>query len=424
MKIILTFFQLLPQNAFKLQLESQPGATVTPRFQAVHPLKDVPLKSTEPSLRPQTLIIADDLTGACDAAAAFSNKGTSTQVLLHAEPTSSRLFEVTAVCTESRDMPAEQAVRTILRVAETLDSERYDRIFKKIDSTFRGNTFREIQATLDAFKDYCAIVAPAYPALGRTVAGGMLTIRDIVGETTIPLREKLEEMGLRFPWISAGQNTQQIKQQMLQSLRSGSRAIFCDAVTNDDLQATVWAAKAIPQKILWIGSAGLAHALTAELPTKPLQRKLLTGGKILLFVGSNHPVTQKQVSALREQHAFLMPSGGVIDRGAKDDATIFLRIERDQTTEEEIRVAVSNCASQTVSCLFMTGGDTAMLVCRALGIRSLRLHEEFEPGVPQGIATGGSFEGCTVILKSGGFGRTDLLNRVVKHFSQKKEDVL
>jgi uncharacterized protein YgbK (DUF1537 family) len=378
------------------------------------------LESIESSLRPQTLIIADDLTGACDAAVAFSSKGASTQVRLHADLISSESFDVSAVCTESRDMSAEQAVRTIHHVAETLDSKPYDQIFKKIDSTFRGNTFSEIQATLDAFKNYFAIVAPAYPALGRTVTGGMLMISDITGETAVRLRERFDEIGLPFHWIPAGQNPQQIKQKMLRSLRSGHRMIFCDAVTNEDLHAAVCAAKALPQKILWVGSAGLADALAADLPAKPLRRKIHAGGPVLFFVGSNHPVTQKQVSALREQHASLLPPCGA----SKEDAPLFLRIEHDQTTEEEIRAAVSNYASQTVSCLFMTGGDTAMLVCRALGIRTLCLHHEFEPGVPQAIATGGSFDGCTVILKSGGFGQTDILNRVVRNFSQKREEIL
>ncbi|GGH09012.1 hypothetical protein GCM10011586_26810 [Silvibacterium dinghuense] len=61
-----------------------------------------------------------------------------------------------------------------------------------------------------------------------------------------------------------------------------------------------------------------------------------------------------------------------------------------------------------------------MLVCRALGIRSLRLLREFAPGVPMGIAEGGAFDGVRVMLKSGGFGERDLLQRVYESFHDKE----
>ncbi len=86
----------------------------------------------------------------------------------------------------------------------------------------------------------------------------------------------------------------------------------------------------------------------------------------------------------------------------------------DQTSAEEIRAAISAHDPSRIGCLFMTGGDTAHFICRALGIHALRLQREFAPGVPLAIAEGGPFNGVSVVLKSGGFGDPDLLCRLLE----------
>jgi uncharacterized protein YgbK (DUF1537 family) len=346
--------------------------------------------------------------------------GASTLVMFDADSFEDTEAEVCAICTETRDIPAEQAVETLHRIAQRPELELYDQVFKKIDSVFRGNTFREVQAAVDAFPTRFAVIAPAYPALGRISADGMLNVRDIAGETSIPVRERLHATGLRPRWIAAGQSAQEIERQMLQSLREGVRVAFCDAVTEQDLHATVQAARALQTNILWIGSAGLAHALAADIPSRTLRAEGSAGGVLLIFAGSDHPVTQSQMAALHQQHSVLTWPAVCTDNAP---TAVLFHIYRGETTEDEIRTAVSSFSPQTVSCLFMTGGDTAMLVCRALGIHSLCLHDEFEPGLPQGTAVGGSFAGCNVILKSGGFGQIDVLSRIATHFCQKKEDI-
>src|SRR5580698_6079773 len=163
------------------------------------------------SLRARTFIIADDLTGACDAAIAFSRRGVDTRVMLDADRAEESDTEVCAICTETRDVSEEQACETLRHIASQQHIGRYDRIFKKIDSTLRGNTFIEIQAAVDSFPDRFAIIAPAYPELGRTSADGMVHIRDIAGERSIPIRERLHAIGLQADWIGPGQSSGEIE---------------------------------------------------------------------------------------------------------------------------------------------------------------------------------------------------------------------
>jgi uncharacterized protein YgbK (DUF1537 family) len=68
------------------------------------------------------------------------------------------------------------------------------------------------------------------------------------------------------------------------------------------------------------------------------------------------------------------------------------------------RVAEKILARSTVAGLFVTGGDVARAVCRALGVRALCLLGEMQAGVPAGTFVGGAYEGLRVVTKAGGFG--------------------
>jgi uncharacterized protein YgbK (DUF1537 family) len=63
--------------------------------------------------------------------------------------------------------------------------------------------------------------------------------------------------------------------------------------------------------------------------------------------------------------------------------------------------------------LVLTGGDTALAVLQALGVTRLRIDTESERGVPVGVALDGRAVGCPVALKSGGFGDSGTLERMV-----------
>src|SRR5690606_42049218 len=49
-------------------------------------------------------------------------------------------------------------------------------IYKKIDSTMRGNVGTEVEAVMDVFGLRLAVICPAFPANRRVVAGGYLLV--------------------------------------------------------------------------------------------------------------------------------------------------------------------------------------------------------------------------------------------------------
>jgi len=385
----------------------------------------------------RVIMIADDLTGACDAAVAFACQGVDTEVVLNWQCAQDISAEVVAIDTESREIPLQEAVNRLESIARQWNVNRFAHIFKKIDSVFRGNTFDEIAVAVREFPSDLVIMAPAYPALGRTSMDGVVQIRDIAGERAFAVRDRFHAAGLHPRYIAVGNTSEEVAEALKVSLREGCRLVYCDADSDEDLQAIVRGGRKLGIRILWIGSAGLAYALALDMSLdiaehrsfrpRQIPRFAPTSGRVVFFVGSDHSVTQRQIIALREQvdmieHSFEEP----LPVSAKFAGALVVAVRWGHTTESDICSAMKGLNQQDVSCLFITGGNTATLACRALGIQSLQLQDEFEPGLPRGVAVGGVFAGCTVILKSGGFGETNVLCRIAKTFQpdlhKKKED--
>lgn len=356
-------------------------------------------------------VVADDLTGACDSAVAFAERGLAVEVMLDREAVSSGVG-VWAVSTESRELPEEDAVR---RVHEVLaQASGATEVFKKIDSVFRGNTFAEIRAAVESVPHDVVVLSPAYPAMGRTVRDGVLHIREAGQYRTVDLREGLLAAGLKdVASLRVGEE--------LRGTKEG--VVLCDAESQEDLLCTVAAARRYGGRVLWIGSGGLAFALAAELPELSREyEKWPAEGAAVLFVGSDHPVTKRQIEILKMNAIVLESAIEEFAGCGLEHPVVILNVVRD-VTEEQIRSSVEWLGERGVACCLMTGGDTAMLVCRALGVQSLRLTKEFAPGLPQGILKGGVLDGVHVILKSGGFGTEDVLASLCHRFVERKECV-
>lgn len=54
--------------------------------------------------------------------------------------------------------------------------------------------------------------------------------------------------------------------------------------------------------------------------------------------------------------------------------------------------------------LFLTGGETAVYCCQALGATGIEVISEVTPGIPIGRLVGGPFQGLPIVTKAGAFG--------------------
>jgi len=124
-------------------------------------------------------VIADDLTGANDTGVQFARHGARTLVPLdwHDLAALGRAADVLVLNTNSRGLPADVAARRARVAAEALRKARVEAIYKKIDSTCRGNIGAELEAILDVYAVPLTVLAPSFPPAGRAVRDGVLTVK-------------------------------------------------------------------------------------------------------------------------------------------------------------------------------------------------------------------------------------------------------
>jgi len=116
-------------------------------------------------------IIADDLTGAMDSSGYFASRGLSTVVIL--DPNFSSSADVVVINTNSRADDSSIASEKVRQAARNLAGRL---VYKKIDSTLRGNLGAELEAVIKELACEKAIVAPAFPAVDRTTVDGILLV--------------------------------------------------------------------------------------------------------------------------------------------------------------------------------------------------------------------------------------------------------
>ncbi|HEY8476118.1 MAG TPA: four-carbon acid sugar kinase family protein [Chloroflexota bacterium] len=408
-------------------------------------------------------VVADDLTGAADTSIVFRQRGWRALVVLDVErlpgvreaplpaapPSSSEAPLAVAVTTESRYLPPAEARARVARAARFLAAPgRW--LYKKIDSTLRGSVGAEVSALLDLGHHAAALVAPSFPENGRTVREGVLRVGGVPLEATEIGRDPtvagrgsrvadlLGEGGestaeLSLATISGGAEV--IVPWLQDRLRRGVRVVVADAVEPDHLRALAEALVAMDRRVLPVGSAGLARALAVALA--PLGqwnapspgRAVRADGPVVVVVGTRHPTSHRQVAELAARGATVL---AVPRRGAgprrwpklvDDGPPVLVLVAEgaegpgpgDPCVARGLAGALQRLAAEApVAGLVLTGGETAMACCAALGVWGIELAEEVLPGVPLGYLLGGPLEGVPVVTKAGGFGPPTALSVAVR----------
>jgi uncharacterized protein YgbK (DUF1537 family) len=329
-------------------------------------------------------IIADDLTGAFDAAAPFAARGQSVVVALHPGAMAKALSfgcDVVAVSTQSREISADEAASRVAEIATSLPAGV--RLFKKVDSRLKGN----VGAELAALAPRHLLVAPAIPEFGRIVRNGLVSGFGI--DRPISVAEILGDLG--------------------------KMAVVPDTSSTAEMQAALMAA---PSDALLVGARGLADALAAAMTgraEKPLVPKPVE--RILMVVGSRDPITVAQVAALRAQEGVDWhgaPNGVMAVPESSGKVTV---VQATPGTPAAPGNEVADALAESVhpaltaraDAIFLTGGATAEAVLRRMALDVLQLEGEVLPGVP--LARAGD---QAMILKSGGFGEAETLIQLVR----------
>jgi uncharacterized protein YgbK (DUF1537 family) len=326
-------------------------------------------------------IVADDLTGALDAAAPFATIEGGVVVATSPEALGRALATrpgVVAVSSRSREVPAAEARRRAEQVLRLLPAGV--RVLTKIDSRLKGN----IAAELEALGDFALVVLPAIPDFGRIVRDGALQGFGV--ERPIPVRPVLG--------------------------RFAASAEVPDTVSQDDMVAAVHRA---PGDAVLAGARGLAQALAGSMGLAPPPLHPILPAPTCVAVGSTDPITLAQVERLRATlpHATYLaaPAGRVPAPGPSGAAITLIQATpggeaaaADVAREFARGLRPHLAAARSV---LLTGGATAEAALDALGVTVLTVAGEAAPGMAA-CRTGG----LVVVTKSGGFGDPDTLVRL------------
>jgi uncharacterized protein YgbK (DUF1537 family) len=200
------------------------------------------------------VMLADDLTGGCDAGVQFAQRGLSTKVHLGAPKIIGGDAGLTVLVTHSRRETPEQASSTVERACQWISSNGAILCFKKIDSTLQGNLGSELQTVLTNFEPRVALVAPAFPAMGRLLVNGMLQLNSNSKTGLIHLPSLLEAQGvaavahidkrlLRSGFEPVVEHIQKIQQE-------GTRTLVVDAMTSATLPVIAISMGVLPSSIV------------------------------------------------------------------------------------------------------------------------------------------------------------------------------
>ncbi len=398
--------------------------------------------------------IGDDFTGSSDLANTLAKGGMRT-VQYTGVPTSAADPDVDAgvVALKTRSIPPADAVEQSLAALAWLQNQGCQQFFFKYCSTFDstpdGNIGPVADALAIALQADQVIVCPAFPVTGRSIYQGHLFVN---GK---PLHESGMEHHPLTPmtdpdlrrWL--GQQSQfaighvdaatvfdgsaTIATALENEAAEGRRHVVVDAIRDEDLIAIGRAAKDLP---LITGGSGVALGLPANFGCVAADVPWIDQpGRYAALAGSCSEATRHQVA----QHAVNHPTIEVVaadvlegrrtaeataqwlldtpglplayssaDPAVVDDVQATFGRERAATGLEQFFAGVARLIVEGgVTRLVAAGGETSGAVVEALGVASLALGPEIDPGVP--VMRAGP--DLAIALKSGNFGAPDFFDK-------------
>jgi len=407
--------------------------------------------------------IADDFTGATDLANMLVRGGMRTVQTIGVPAAWTKIeADALVVALKSRTIAPQEAVEQSLAALEWLRAQGCRQFFFKycstFDSTDEGNIGPVADALLDALKDDFTIACPAFPENGRTIFRGNLFVGDVLlnesGMENHPLtpmtdpnlvrvlgRQVKSKVGLiRYDTIAKG--AEAVRERIAALRGEGVRLAIADAVSDSDLYVL---GKACADLKLITGGSGIALGLpqnfgqlsdtghAADLPA--------IEGRAVVLAGSASKATNAQVAEWRAGKPGFRVDPMALSRGENvvEQAIAFAQEHRGEpvliyatSTPDEVKAVqkelgvekaghlveaalaaiASGLRDLGVRKFVVAGGETSGAVVQALGVQSLRIGPQIDPGVPATQSIGEA--PLALALKSGNFGGTDFFAKALK----------
>jgi 3-dehydrotetronate 4-kinase len=409
--------------------------------------------------------IADDLTGATDLANMLVRGGMRTVQVIGVPPAGQPLPEADAivVALKSRTIPPTEAVRQSLAAFQALKTAGARQYFFKYCSTFdsadAGNIGPVADALLAALSAKFTIACPAFPENGRTIYQGHLFVGgQLLSDSSMrdhPLTPMTDSNLVR---VLGRQTKARVDLVPLSIVRDGAAAIekaFARLTAEGTTYAIVDATE--DRHLIEIGAAcaGLplitgGSGIALGFPENFRRRGLLgaagdadtlpkVGGSAAVIAGSCSAATLGQIDAFAKSRAVLKLDPLALAQGATsaaealawakprlaagpllihtsappaDVSAIQAKLGRERAgalVEQVLAEIAAGLVAAGVRCLIVAGGETSGAVVQRLGVTTLQIGAQIDPGVPWTFSLGEPR--LALALKSGNFGGADFFEK-------------
>ena len=426
------------------------------------------------------------MTGCMDAGLQLVKKGYRVSVAVSSKDIGflASKSDVVVVDTESRNSTPEEAQNKVRDLVRNMDAVGYSLIYKKVDSTLRGNIGSELEALIQDHRYDLIVFAPALPYGGRTTRDGIhyvnsleLTQSDIAKDPFSPVNSSYipHIINYQTDFKVAAISLSEVRQDACgltasfdDFVRKGFKLAVTDAETEEDLVNISAALKNCKSKVLACGSAGLFRYMLEEKNGGLVQSDELQfnykspEGPVLIVSGSPAEAAKRQLENLRKKgvrvlrldmenrrrqnsgwlhevenikkeavKTLLCGDDIAIDGAGEGKAQIYEAYKSSPESLRKMSRVIQDTISEIFECVSLeariggaviAGGDTVFNICERLSVRGLVISGEIEPLIPCGYAAGGRIDGMPLVTKAGGFGSPDAILKSIRYLKGDKYD--
>ncbi|OQY10109.1 MAG: hypothetical protein B6I28_01655 [Fusobacteriia bacterium 4572_132] len=354
-------------------------------------------------------IMADDFTGANDIGVNFIKYGLNVVTLVENKKID---CDVKIISSESRNLKEKESYEKVKKLFCELKKSGFDKFYKKIDSTLRGNVKKEIEAILENTDEIVSVVV-GFPKMQRKIINGRH--KPIVEDDLkkiLPNSELITIKDIRGDF-----------QKRLKNIKS--KLLIFDSETEADLKKIAKELVKLKLDKFIVGSAGIMQYLPEEWGIKK--------GKVLIISGSCSNTNIKQIEEFiktsnEEIDVFnldiLKQDEKILELVSKSKKDILIRtLEKKKEMDfilneykkkgiekiEATKLVVNYVAEITqkiirmknIRNLLISGGETTYRIIKKLKIKGLKIEEEIETGIAKTRSLDLKY---SIITKPGGFG--------------------
>ncbi|KXF82944.1 3-oxo-tetronate kinase [Enterovibrio coralii] len=415
-------------------------------------------------------VIADDYTGATDAASFIVKNGLRTVQFngVPASDISSHFMDTKALVIglKTRSIEPNNAITESLEALEWLLSQGCEHIYFKycstFDSTEKGNIGPVTDALMKALNVRSVSVCPALPVNGRTVYNGYLFVHDVLlnesgmrNHPLTPMRDAnllrlMDAQSLGKSWLLPLNDIERGVEACLsltqKDIEHAHQYVVCDALNESHLTTL---GKVFASDALATGGSGFAGAIAAALNENKSTQSVLSDNGVAAFYpnkpdfglvvsGSCSEMTNRQVksysgqapsfkvdvaSCIQDREYFLQVGEWVLNnKSDKCFPLVYATVPPEElaaiqaqfgdkaaaAVESMFHSLIRHLRRHDLKAVISAGGETSGTVTQAFDLDGVRIGGEISPGVPWVQ----SFDSSVALaLKSGNFGEEDFFYR-------------